>query len=72
MFYTDGALITDGVNVFYVTKPNSNAESSEEVIVNLPIRGNNVVKSGRGRQNACKLCGELITLIIITCINHRL
>lgn len=53
--------MTDGMNVFYVMKPNNGGEAgadNEEIVVNIPIKGNNIVKQkGEPTQKrSCKIC----------------
>ena len=47
LFVIEGTLVTDGMNVFYVMKPNNGAEvgaDNDEIVVNIPIKGNNIIK----------------------------
>lgn len=52
--------MTDGLNVFYVTKPNitdhDGDADKQEIVVNIPIQGKNLVKQKGDSGNSCKIC----------------
>ena len=61
-YQIEGTLVTDGMNVYYIMKPNENVENckSEELIVNIPIKGSHLLKpSGSSKaKSRCASCGS--------------
>ncbi|XP_067939926.1 bromodomain-containing protein DDB_G0280777-like [Watersipora subatra] len=73
----EGTLVTDGMNVYYITKPNnpdsSEKASNEEVIVNIPIKGSNIVKSGETKpRKSCSSCCKCKGRLLNACATSKL
>lgn len=61
-------MVTDGMNVYYIMKPNDKDACVEdkEIIVNIPIRGSNIVKETGDNFSNRKKPGEGKLYIIHT------